>query len=260
MIDKPTGGNLLYFTLMYTHKKLDWSTKIPQIDIQKYKNLALRLQQSYRKNFYHSQVHAADVVQNLVYFFEICEVRKMCEMTENDIFFALISGAAHDMDHPGTNNAFEMKNRSKMAILYNDNAVLENHHAASFFFLQGNVSYDCNVMQDMSDKERVAGRKMILENMLGTDMTKHGAIIGDVKNIASLPSEERELGAKNKAYMLKALVHAADIGNPTRPFDVAKKWGINIVKEFFHQGDKEKALGIEISFGCDRSISNFAKS
>jgi hypothetical protein len=41
-------------------------------------------------------------------------------MTENDIFFSLLSGAAHDMDHPGTNNAFEMKNKSKLAILYND--------------------------------------------------------------------------------------------------------------------------------------------
>jgi cAMP-specific phosphodiesterase 4 len=68
------------------------------------------------------------------------------------------------------------------------------------------------------------------------------------------------MGEKNKAYLVKALVHAADIGNPTRPFEIAKKWGVNIVKEFFHQGDREKALGIEISFGCDRLISNFAKS
>jgi hypothetical protein len=258
LIDKPTGGNLLYFTLVYTHNKMEWSTKIPELDIHKFKNLALRLQQSYRKNFYHSQVHAADVVQNLVYFFEICDVRSLCEMTEKDIFFTLISGAAHDMDHPGTNNAFEVKNRSKMAILYNDIAVLENHHAASFFFLQDNENYDCNIMQALNEKDRVAGRKMILENILGTDMTKHGAILSEVKDIAALPLEERELGAKNKAYMLKALVHAADIGNPTRPFEIAKKWGINIVKEFFHQGDKEKALGIEISFGCDRYNSNFA--
>ena len=81
-----------------------------------------------------------------------------------------------------------------------------------------------------------------------------------MKAIAVLPEAERQLEGKNKAYLLKALVHAADIGNPTRPFEIAKKWGINIVKEFFHQGDREKALGLEISFGCDRIISNFAKS
>jgi hypothetical protein len=101
-------------------------------------------------------------------------------MTDNDIFFSLLSGAAHDMDHPGTNNAFEVKCKSKLALLYNDQSVLEHHHAASFFFLLDNVNYDCNIMVDFSDKERSDGRKMILENILGTDMTKHAAIQAEV--------------------------------------------------------------------------------
>ena len=91
-------------------------------------------------------------------------------------------------------------------------------------------------------------------------MTKHGAIQAEMKHIAEMPEAERQMSDKNKAYVLKALVHAADIGNPTRPFDIAMKWGVNIVKEFFHQGDREKTLGLEISFGCDRVTSNFAKS
>ena len=260
LVDQSTGGNLLYFTLMYTHQKMGWDTKLACVDVNKFKNLAYRLQMSYRRNHYHSQVHAADVVQNLVFFFEQCEVKDLCNMTENDVFFSLLSGAAHDMDHPGTNNAFEVKTKSKLALLYNDQSVLEHHHAASFFFLLDNGNYDCNIMEGFSEKDKVEGRKMILENILGTDMTKHGAILNEVKAIAALPEEERQMGEKNKAYLLKALVHAADIGNPTRPFDIAKKWGVNIVKEFFHQGDREKALGIDISFGCDRSISNFAKS
>jgi cAMP-specific phosphodiesterase 4 len=199
-------------------------------------------------------------VQNLVYLFETCGVKELFQMTDNDIFFSLLSGAAHDMDHPGTNNAFEMKSKSKLALLYNDQSVLEHHHAASFFFLLDNVNYDCNVMADFSEKEKNDGRKMILENILGTDMTKHVAIQAEVKAIAALPEGERQMGEKNKAYLIKALVHAADIGNPTRPFEIAMKWGVNIVKEFFHQGDREKFQGLEISFGCDRMTSNFAKS
>jgi hypothetical protein len=42
------------------------------------------------------------------------------------------------MDHPGTNNMFEIKTQSKLSILYNDQSVLEMHHAASFFFLLEN--------------------------------------------------------------------------------------------------------------------------
>jgi cAMP-specific phosphodiesterase 4/calcium/calmodulin-dependent 3',5'-cyclic nucleotide phosphodiesterase len=60
--------------------------------------------------------------------------------------------------------------------------------------------------------------------------------------------------------MLKAVVHAADIGNPTREFKVAEIWSKKIVQEFFYQGDRERVLGLDISFGCDRHTSNFANS
>ncbi len=55
-------------------------------------------------------------------------------------------------------------------------------------------------------------------------------------------------------------MHAADLGNPTRKFEVAKKWAELIVKEFFMQGDRERALSLEISMLCDRHTTNFAKS
>jgi len=48
------------------------------------------------------------------------------------------------------------------------------------------------------------------------------------------------------------MVHAVDIGNPARKFEIAKLWAQKIVTEFFEQGDKEKAMGYEVSFGCDR--------
>ena len=95
-------------------------------------------------------------------------------MTNNDIFFTLISGAAHDIDHPGSNNLWEIKTKSKLALLYNDQAVLENHHAASFFFLLENDDNNC--MQNLPAKEQAEGRKQILENILGTYMSKHGVI------------------------------------------------------------------------------------
>lgn len=188
---------------------------------------------SYRNNFYHSQIHAADVVQNLSYIVDQCEVKTLCAMSVNDIFFMLLSGAAHDMDHPGSNNMWETKTKSKLAILYNDQSVLEHHHAASFFFLLDNEGYDCNVFSAFSESDKAQGRKMIVENILGTDMTKHGAILNEVKAISELPEESRLLDKKNKDYVIKALVHAADIGNPTRTFEIAKLWGVAILKEFF---------------------------
>jgi len=31
-----------------------------------------------------------------------------------------VASGAHDVDHPGTNNMFQMKTKSKFALLYND--------------------------------------------------------------------------------------------------------------------------------------------
>jgi len=103
-------------------------------------------------------------------------------------------------------------------------------------------------------------RKDILENILCTDMTKHGAIQNEIKTLCDTVPADRSLDGKSKRHLLKALVHASDINNVTRPFDIAKEWGVRCVKEFFHQGDKEKALNLEISMLCDRHTTNFAKS
>lgn len=43
----------------------------------------------------------------LIYNFDILMI---CDMNMYDILFTILSGAAHDMDHPGNNNLFEIKN------------------------------------------------------------------------------------------------------------------------------------------------------
>jgi len=69
--------------------------------------------------------------------------------------------------------------------------VLENHHAASFFFMLDNIKHDCNIFQDMPDVERSSCRKQILENILCTDMSKHSQIQGDIKALGELPEDKR---------------------------------------------------------------------
>ena len=94
-------------------------------------------------------------------------------MTEFEVFATIISGAAHDLDHPGTNNQYEIKRKSKLATLYNDQSVLENYHAASFFSMVTHKKHECNFLDDLPKENQMLGRKMIIDNILGTDMTKH---------------------------------------------------------------------------------------
>ncbi len=101
-------------------------------------------------------------------------------------------------------------------------------------------------------------RKMIIDNILFTDMTKHFPMVGDIKGMTA--KEDFDPTSKHKGDLFKALVHAADIGNPTRPFPLAQKYCYGIISEFFAQGDKERAMGMEISMLCDRYTTNVPKS
>lgn len=47
------------------------------------------------------------------------------------VFSALVAAAAHDVDHFGRTNAYLIKVKHPLALLYNDRSVLENHHAAT---------------------------------------------------------------------------------------------------------------------------------
>ncbi|KAI8333529.1 hypothetical protein BC941DRAFT_357518 [Chlamydoabsidia padenii] len=51
------------------------------------------------------------------------------------------------------------------------------------------------------------------------------------------------------------LLHAADISNTVRPWDISKQWSDLIVQEFFRQGDIEKQHGMTVSPGMDRDLS-----
>lgn len=47
----------------------------------------------------------------------------------------MIAATVHDVDHPGRTNSFLCNAGSELAVLYNDTAVLESHHAALAFQL-----------------------------------------------------------------------------------------------------------------------------
>lgn len=89
-------------------------------------------------------------------------------------------------------------------------------------------------------------------------MTKHFGFLADLKGYVNL--ENFNSKTTHKGDIMKALVHAADIGNPSRKFNICKKWALCIMSEFFKQGDKEKSLNLEISQLCDRKTTNISKA
>ncbi|CAI2164233.1 675_t:CDS:2 [Funneliformis geosporum] len=67
--------------------------------------------------------------------------------------------------------------------------------------------------------------------------------------IVSLDSDQREL-------LLKVLIHAADLSNTVRPWEISKLWSDRVVDEFFRQGDLEKENNLPVSPNMDREQSH----
>lgn len=78
----------------------------------------------------------------------------------------------------------------------------------------------------------------VQENILATDMARHNDIMTEFK--LNLPkylasTDGKDLTVAEKHNLCGALVHAADIGAPTRDFEISKEWSLRISQEFTNQ-------------------------
>ena len=55
--------------------------------------------------------------------------------------------------------------------------------------------------------------------------------MGEIKSMPS--KEDFDPVNKYKPDLMKAIVHAADVGNPARPFEICKIWTHKVLGEFF---------------------------
>ena len=101
--------------------------------------------------------------------------------TPLEVFAAILASSMHDVDHPGTTNQYLVATSSELALMYNDESVLENHHlAVAFKLLQ---LPECDILAGLSAKQRTSFRKMVIDMVLATDMSKHMSLLADLKTM-----------------------------------------------------------------------------
>nr|XP_021482580.1 high affinity cAMP-specific and IBMX-insensitive 3',5'-cyclic phosphodiesterase 8A-like [Meriones unguiculatus]XP_021482581.1 high affinity cAMP-specific and IBMX-insensitive 3',5'-cyclic phosphodiesterase 8A-like [Meriones unguiculatus] len=121
-------------------------------------------------NPYHNSTHAADVLHATAYFLSRDKIKETLDRI--DEVAALIAAAIHDVDHPGRTNSFLCNSGSELAVLYNDTAVLESHHAALAFQLT--LENDkCNIFKSMERNDYRTLRQSVIDMVLATEMTRH---------------------------------------------------------------------------------------
>uniref|UniRef100_A0A2K6AFH8 Phosphodiesterase n=1 Tax=Mandrillus leucophaeus TaxID=9568 RepID=A0A2K6AFH8_MANLE len=210
---------------------------------------------------YHNSLHAADVAQSTHVLLATPALEAV--FTDLEILAALFASAIHDVDHPGVSNQFLINTNSELALMYNDASVLENHHlAVGFKLLQAK---NCDIFQNLSTKQRLSLRRMVIDMVLATDMSKHMNLLADLKTMVET-KKVTSLGVllldnySDRIQVLQNLVHCADLSNPTKPLPLYRQWTDRIMAEFFHQGDRERESGLDISPMCDKHTASVEKS
>ncbi|KAF2270969.1 HD-domain/PDEase-like protein [Lojkania enalia] len=208
---------------------------------------------------YHNFRHVCDVLQALFYFLvQIGTLPRYPSATpppENtakspialllqpfDALTLLISAIGHDVGHPGVNNAFLVALNAPLAQLYNDKSVLESFHCAAYSQILRRYW-----PQAFSD---AAMRKLMISNILATDMGLHFKYMSDLGNLQQKLAHDKgitdgwnvKVKEENKDLTCGLLIKCADICNVARKFEVAATWANILTDEFSNQGVMEQEL------------------
>ncbi|KFW82239.1 High affinity cAMP-specific and IBMX-insensitive 3',5'-cyclic phosphodiesterase 8A, partial [Manacus vitellinus] len=224
-------------------------------------------------NSYHNSTHSADVLHATAYFLSKERVKQTLDPI--DEVAALIAATVHDVDHPGRTNSFLCNAGSELAILYNDTAVLESHHAALAFQLTTRDG-KCNIFKNMERNEYRTLRQVIIDMVLATEMTKHFEHVNKFVNSINKPLAALEENGnngdgesiktvlrspENRILIKRMLIKCADISNPCRPIEQCIEWAGRISEEYFAQTDEERRQGLPVVMPVfDRNTCSIPKS
>eukprot|EP00731_Ephydatia_muelleri_P019154 Em0011g1194a len=219
-------------------------------------NFISTIESKYRQNPYHNAMHAADVLLATNHLLKAKALEPI--FTQLEVFAALVAAIIHDVDHPGRNNQFLVSTEDSLAILYNDESVLENHHLAVAFELMKDPTR--NFLENTCKSQRQAFRKLIIDMVLATDMSRHFKHLGQLKTLLESNNVANNGLLQLDKYhdrveVLQGLLHCADLSNQTKSFHVASQWSHRIMEESYRQGDEERKLGIPVNPLGDRSVS-----
>ena len=208
------------------------------------------------ENPYHNAVHGADVSHALFVLIDTTGLSKYISPLEN--MACVLAAAMHDVKHPGVNNNYLSRTLHPLAFQYNDKAILENMHASEGLKLAFSEQHD--VFGELGDADRKHVRKMIIELVLATDMTRHFELINQFKTTLSSGPPTGVVKEETQFAMLRIAMKMADVSNPAKPVDIAVKWTERVIEEFFSQGDQERAAGLDISPFMDRRDTDIPKT
>ncbi|XP_070535432.1 dual 3',5'-cyclic-AMP and -GMP phosphodiesterase 11A-like [Ptychodera flava] len=209
----------------------------------------LTVRKNYRNVSYHNFRHAFNVQQVM---FAILQGTCMKEiLTDVEQLALLVGSICHDLDHRGTNNAFQLKSHSSLSQLYGAKATMEYHHFNHAVMILN--SQDHNIFATLTSEQYTQVMKLLKHAILATDLAQYFKLRNTFTTLTESSQYNWEL-KEHRDTLRAMLMTACDVGAITKPWEIQKHVVELVTKEFFAQGDKErKELNIEPHVMFDRS-------
>lgn len=267
VLNKQQHKSLAISTICGFHDPGDGYVNTPEEEatIQRFVNAC---EAEYKPNPFHNFAHATDVLHSTARILRA--IHSEAFLSDLEQYVLLVAAVAHDLGHPGVNNGFLSEVGDELAVQYNDKSPLENMHCARLYTIVSDQAL--NVFVNLSRDQYKEARKACIEVILHTDMMGHQHMVKDLHITYQVNSEiftaktaaapgapaEGEVFSQPEAKTLamNAILHAADVSNPCRIWEVSQAWAGVVLEEFFRQGDQEKMLGVPVQFLNDRDKLN----
>ncbi|NXT25428.1 PDE2A phosphodiesterase, partial [Syrrhaptes paradoxus] len=209
-----------------------------KMDRQTLTRFCLMVKKGYRDPPYHNWMHAFSVSHFCYLLYKNLELVNYLEDIE--IFALFISCMCHDLDHRGTNNSFQVASKSVLAALYSsEGSVMERHHFAQAIAILN--SQGCNIFDHFSRKDYQRVLDLMRDIILATDLAHHLRIFKDLQKMAEVGYDPKN--KQHRSLLLCLLMTSCDLSDQTKGWKTTRKIAELIYKEFFSQGDLEKAMG-----------------
>ena len=208
---------------------------------------------NYHNNPYHNFQHAVDTTNVMAWLLSLPHVRAC--LPDLYVFVLLVAALVHDLDHPGTDNNWEIKTQSDWARQYNNVAVLEHHSLdRALEILQ---VPECDVFASLPAKSHKEALQVLGIAVLATDFSMHRAFLQELEMFLD---RHRQFNASSRDFLslfARTLIKAADISNTTKEFTRARLWGKRVMREYWAQGEQEKKRDLPLGPLNDRNKVEF---
>ncbi|CDW56709.1 GAF 3 and PDEase I domain containing protein [Trichuris trichiura] len=226
------------------------------IERKKLARFLLKVKEAYRNVPYHNWYHAFSAAH---FFFvmmkQIPEIRKFYSTLE--CASILVACFCHDMDHRGTNNAFQLQSCTRLAQLFNnEGSILECHHFTQAMAVMH--APESNIFSQLSFSDFHTAMSIIRNVIQASDLANYFRIQPD---LMKLSKKGIDLTDEEHRYMLRSLLMTVcDVSDQVKTWKTSRAAAARVFEEFFAQGDLEKAMNRKPTEMMDRDKADVIKS